>query len=646
MATTLDGASKYLNNLLLARGFLQDGKAIDFPDLASAECETNRHATTARIINLIHDLVLRRDRDAEQRESLAATIHTLRAEDSQRVLDIQRLQDKNVHLKSELATSEAQQRSLAASAKRAQTQAKGLKEQMMKLKSTLDQVRAKCISDVRKRDVELEKLKHHLNSLNRGKKEPALAGTKGTVSSMQQRSASQPVSSQQDPNATGWCLENENNEFLAAVVNETSTENVALRKIVEDSMRYLKVLSGMEEEPVKPKEVVAIGIPGQYRDRSASNVPESLIPVQQLATTMSDVLAHVQTVLRDPSFVPIEEVQSRDEEIVKLKEGWEKMADRWKEAVSMMTQWRQNVMNEDEPIVGLHSQYEVEPVSFSRATRPNGMPVLDSIEEEELTSMLMEHYSRIGNYSVVSNGLHTDNNHSVHDETLPEPEQSGTPQQALFSSDEAGNDDLRIHEDAPLATPARRGIKLQKPGEDVPQPLSATNANAKKRKSPANQTSPRKRPSFSISEEQNENARPTSSHFSDFVDSMSTNPAQLDTSTPNDSDFSEADDDVFLAQDPPASRHSSKLPRMTVAEKLAVIEAEATEATEVIRRRQATTYDANDKRGKDRVRKSMAKAEHEAPIKSSGRQSSKAKKARDRRRSTLTPAELGTLMGR
>ena len=92
---------------------------------------------------------------------------------------------------------------------------------------------------------------------------------------------------------------------------------------------------------------------------------------------------------------------------------------------------------------------------------------------------------------------------------------------------------------------------------------------------------------------------------------------------------------------------------------MAAVEAEATEATEVIRRRQATTYSKDDRRAKDRASKTSKSAVKETRKvngvkeivdtsrggeKQSGKE--RVKKARDRRRSTLTPAELGSLMGR
>ena len=97
-------------------------------------------------------MVLRRDREAEQRENLAANLRILRAQESRRVLEVERVRNRNVELTRNMSAMEAQERAFKASMRKAERQVRELKEQMLKMKSTLDQVRAKCISDVRKRD--------------------------------------------------------------------------------------------------------------------------------------------------------------------------------------------------------------------------------------------------------------------------------------------------------------------------------------------------------------------------------------------------------------------------------------------------------------------------------------------------------------
>jgi hypothetical protein len=385
---SLEKASQYLNNLLLARGLLSNGRPIDF-----ACPERNGQPTTttmSRVINLVHDLVLRRDQDAEQREFLTSNIKSARAEENERVLDLQRLQDKNADLGRQAAAAEAQQRTLKEAARKAEIQAKELKDQMLKMKSTLDQVRAKCLSDVRKRDVELEKLKAHLANMQRGKKEAS--GMKINAINFQPEIKGRERRNGQDVNNADWGLEKETNNFLAAVLNETSTENVSLRRIVVETMDMLRHLTDLKQacENAEDEEEDGIGIPGQYRKsrREAAEAAKdpSLVPVDNLAEQMSLILQHCQSILKDPSFVPIEEVQIRDEEIVKLRAGWEKMANRWKEAVTMMDNWRRKKVEEGKGISG----QDLSDLEFGKsiATLPNGQPVFSA--DDELSQILYE----------------------------------------------------------------------------------------------------------------------------------------------------------------------------------------------------------------------------------------------------------------
>ncbi len=55
----LKTASSYINNLLLSRGLLRNGTPIAFAEPAKAEGGVD--TTMARVMNLVHDLILRRD---------------------------------------------------------------------------------------------------------------------------------------------------------------------------------------------------------------------------------------------------------------------------------------------------------------------------------------------------------------------------------------------------------------------------------------------------------------------------------------------------------------------------------------------------------------------------------------------------------
>ncbi len=54
---SLSTASTYINNLLLSRGLLRNGTPIDFATQEKAAGE----ATMVKTMNLVHDLILRRD---------------------------------------------------------------------------------------------------------------------------------------------------------------------------------------------------------------------------------------------------------------------------------------------------------------------------------------------------------------------------------------------------------------------------------------------------------------------------------------------------------------------------------------------------------------------------------------------------------
>ena len=439
---SLQNASLYLNNLLLARGLLRNGKPIEFACPKRGAGGTDD--TMAKIINLVHDLVIRRDRDAEQRESLATNIRNLRAEDTLKSSEIERLQNKNAEVLRNMALAESQKRSLERSARKAEASARELKEQMAKMKSTLDQVRAKCVNDIRKRDIELEKLKKHVTGMQRG-------ATHSSGMKIVQLNPQPPLPKNAREFRSGvpvddenWSLDKETNDFLAILVNETSTENVALRRIVGETMDTLKDLTGLDQATEKAQMDPEVGIPGQYKQSRVNMQPapqESLIPCQDLAKQMDLVLDHCRAILKDPSFVSIEEVQIREDEIIKLREGWEKMARRWKDAVTMMDTWRKRMLEGGNTVdlgelssLGLGKSMAVMPDTQAAMDEDHG-------EEESSTAMFDEEPEEVIEESEANEdqgGDHTE--HELNSEHTFAP-----PQKRLASS------------------PARRGVRLPRP---------------------------------------------------------------------------------------------------------------------------------------------------------------------------------------
>ncbi|KAI2865771.1 hypothetical protein CBS12448_1690 [Aspergillus niger] len=336
----LQAASTYINNVLLARGLLKSGQPIDFANPEDEEGGTA--ATMGRIINLINDLVLRRDREAEHRENLATTICTLRAEESQKTAELEKVKTKASELTRSLALAEAQERALKANASSADSTIRGLKEQVQRMKTTIQQVRAQCANDIRKRDLEMQKLKSHLAERQRGKREGLSMTTININPAASQSSRSRLAAGGEGINDPGYSLKQETNDFLTELCQNLSDENDTLISLARNTVETLKDLQGLSQAEDEDKSATGMASVGAGRSLqgSVTALPTSC---DELSAQMDHVLEHLRTLLTNPSFVPLEEVEMRDEEIKRLREGWEKMESRWSQAVTMMDGWHKRI---------------------------------------------------------------------------------------------------------------------------------------------------------------------------------------------------------------------------------------------------------------------------------------------------------------
>lgn len=351
-SSNIKTASVYINNLLLARGLLRDGKPIEFARPSKAD--GGKEVTMARIINLVHDLILKRDRDQEQRETVAQTLRTLRTDATRATLALEKLQTRNDDLARQLSLSQAQERAARAAQRTAEAATRTLREEMARLKTTVQQVRAGCANDVRKRDVQIQRLKTHLAGQQRGNRMGLVgasititpgaggggAGGGGGGGGRGGRGEEGP--GVEDPE---YSLRQETTEFLTQLSQSLSDENDNLIGLVRSTLLTLRELQGMPDSVQRAREegdLETVVEDLELADGMLHALPTSY---EALATDMDSVLENLKTLLTNPNFVPIDEVELREEEIVRLREGWEKMEARWREAVSMMEGWRKRMVN-------------------------------------------------------------------------------------------------------------------------------------------------------------------------------------------------------------------------------------------------------------------------------------------------------------
>ena len=208
---------------------------------------------------------------------------------------------------------------------------------MARLKGTVKEIRAQCANDIRKRDGDIQKLKRHLEG-RRGVNGNAPVGVvvvapgNGKGPNQQQVSQTTEGGASTDTTSPKYSLKEETTEFLTQLSQGLSDENDQLINLVKSTLASLRSLQGLPEPP--------------RRDQGSANVIVSLPPsYDELTSDTSEVLDHLRSLLTNPSFVPLEEVEIRDDEILRLREGWERMAARWKDAVALMDSWRKRMVD-------------------------------------------------------------------------------------------------------------------------------------------------------------------------------------------------------------------------------------------------------------------------------------------------------------
>ena len=216
----------------------------------------------------------------------------------------------------------------------------------MRLKGTVAQIRAQSATDVRRRDGEIQRLKRHLEG-RRGR--DGNSGQVGVVVVTPCVSKGPPGKrngeTEVDLESRAYSLKHETTEFLTQLSQGLSDENDALIGLVRGTLATLRSLQGLSDTGQ------GLEIDGAFEDMDVANTIMGGCPSHEaLATSTDEVLEHLRGLLTNPSFVPLEEVEIREEEIQRLREGWEKMAARWKEAVVLMDGWKKRMVDTGDTI--------------------------------------------------------------------------------------------------------------------------------------------------------------------------------------------------------------------------------------------------------------------------------------------------------
>ncbi|KAI1453682.1 Afadin and alpha-actinin-binding-domain-containing protein [Annulohypoxylon moriforme] len=333
-------ASLYINNQLMSRGLLRDGHNIDFANPESGE--GGLQATMGKVMSVINDLILRRDRDAENRESLSTTLRTLRADSQRQTTELTRQADRISELQRKLDSADATERALRSQLKAAEQTTHKLKDEAAKSKTLLVQARASCATEVRKKDRQIDGLKKAVSDASRvrggGRSRDVISITVTGEIGGDERGGLPAGATE----AEGYSLRLETNSFLTELARGLSEENEGLLALVRRTVDGLKDMSGLER--------ATNGAEANSLRQSDAGSADVLIlapqkSAEELAGELEGIMEHLRTILTNPSFVPIEEVEVREEAITRLRAGLETMESRWKDAVHMIDSWRKRMVS-------------------------------------------------------------------------------------------------------------------------------------------------------------------------------------------------------------------------------------------------------------------------------------------------------------
>jgi predicted RNase H-like nuclease (RuvC/YqgF family) len=286
-------------------------------------------------------------RDAEHRESLSSTLRTLRTDAQRQTVEFARQTEKLNDTQRRLDSAEATERAIRIQLKTAEQGIHKLKDEMAKLKSLVAQTRSACANEVRKRDRQIDSLKKAVADAGRirgGAKSRDIItiSVTGEFGGMGDEGTGMPVGATE---SEGYSLRMETNEFLTELAKGLSEENEGLLALVRRTVEGLREMSGLDRNPENTNEQ---GHHGHVRDEFVTHLPQK--SAEELAAELEAIVEHLRTILTNPSFVPIEEVEVRDEAINRLRAGLDTMEARWKDAVHMIDGWRRRMVSSGKSI--------------------------------------------------------------------------------------------------------------------------------------------------------------------------------------------------------------------------------------------------------------------------------------------------------
>lgn len=245
---------------------------------------------------------------------------------------------KNADLERNIAVLEGQIRAFHPTLRAAEASAKSLRDEAARQKTLVSQVRLQCANDIRKRDIQMQKMKERLNDTRRGTRAPIAhividGGECDLSSSGLSVQESEPAAS----------LEQDSVDFLSKLSQTLADENDNLIVLLRQCLSNLRALQGLPDNS---------HIPGNKTEVEDAINPMVVLPAnhETLSVELERVLHSLRNLINQPNYVPVEELEERDTEIVRLKQRNETLREEWKKAINLVDGWNRTLARGASPV--------------------------------------------------------------------------------------------------------------------------------------------------------------------------------------------------------------------------------------------------------------------------------------------------------
>lgn len=325
----IKSAALYINNTLLAKGYISDEERLMFSSVDEGEIDHAKNDT--RVINVVYSLLKTLERDTGAYEQVVTRANDMKQEITSNKTQIERLQNKLKAAEKEVQELRNERVSLRASADAFRAQAVDARETITRLKQTIRSSRTQFANEIRKRDIHISNLKERVHSLNR--KTRPIPTVSGTLSRSYNSYSGVTQSQAEEPSAA---------EKVADTLSKMNAN------LVEENGRLIGHLLQVRDAIAS----VTAGVrdsddSGHVSRVSNHEVPSSAAEVlvrisnaDQMTSEINQSIDRIDTIVNSPNFVSVTELKSRQRQVDSLSEQLEQMTLNWKKAVDTLDEWK------------------------------------------------------------------------------------------------------------------------------------------------------------------------------------------------------------------------------------------------------------------------------------------------------------------